>query len=198
MEVRNLSTADCNQIAELHFKAFQSFFLTSLGRRFLRFFYRSIILDFDGVAIGLFKEGQLLAFAVGTVKKNGFYTRILKKNFLGLGMAAIPYLLKKPGKIFRLFQNLLSQDSSNLELENIACLLSICVDPAKGSMGYGKQVLKEFEEQVFLRSKKICLTTDAEKNDNVNDFYRANSYMLLKSFYVSKRKMNLYYKNYDE
>lgn len=198
MEARKLDTGDCRQIAELHYRAFQSFFLTSLGMKFLRFFYRSIILDLNGVAIGLFEEGQLLAFAVGTVRQDGFYKRILKKNFLGLGMAALPSLLMAPGKIVRLTRNLLSHESSALEIENTACLLSICVDPAKGSKGYGKQVLREFEKQVFFQSKKICLTTDAEKNDYVNDFYRANGYLLFNSFYISERKMNLYYKNYEE
>jgi ribosomal protein S18 acetylase RimI-like enzyme len=200
MGVRNLTTGDCRQIANLHGRAFQSFFLTSLGERFLLFFYRSIILDPNGMAIGLFEEEQLLAFAVGTVKQDGFYKRLLKKNFFRLGIAAIPSLLMNPKKIVRLTRNLSSKESSDpdQEIENTACLLSICVDPAKGSKGYGKQVLREFEKQVFTRSKKICLTTDAEKNDQVNNFYRANNYLLLKSFYNADRKMNLYYKNYEE
>ncbi len=197
MLLKNLSAEDAQAIANLHTKAFNSFFLTSLGNRFLKIFYQTIINEPNGVAIGIFEEKQLVAFSIGTLKKREFYSDILKKSAFLLFWAAVPQLIRHPKKIFRLIRSFGTKETENKEILESACLLSICVDPSMTNKGYGTKVLSAFEQKIFLKSKKISLTTDAEENDSVNYFYLQNKYILLCSFYQSNRKMNLYYKCYE-
>jgi dTDP-4-amino-4,6-dideoxygalactose transaminase len=194
MLLKDLRKEDGQAIADLHSKAFSYFFLTSLGNKFLKVFYQSIIDDPNGIAIGIFDGHQLIAFAVGTLKKQGFYTNILKKNFFALIWYAIPKLVTNPKRVFRLLHSLNLKETKNKKILQAACLLSICVDPSLGNKGYGKKVLAAFEQKAYLNSNTIILTTDAEGNDSVNGFYLASGYILLKEFYQSNRKMNLYSK----
>ncbi len=197
MQWKALSVEDGQAIADLHTKAFKSFFLTSLGNQFLRIFYQSIIKNPDGIAIGIFEENKLVAFSVGTIKKQGFYSNILKSSAIKMLWAAIPQLVLNPKKIFRLVQSFGAKETTDPKIATAACLLSICVDPSMANKGYGKKALTAFELKAFMNSNTITLTTDAAENDAVNRFYAANGYLLLNEFYQSNRKMNLYYKKYE-
>ena len=198
MQVKDLTIEHCQAIANLHVKSFDSFFLTSLGSQFLKVFYRAIINDSNGIAIGIFEGKQLVAFSVGTKKKKGFYSNILKSSVFPLLFAAFPQLILDPRKIFRLIQSFTSHPTENPHIADSASLLSICVDPSMGNKGYGKKILAAFEESVFLSATTISLTTDAENNDAVNRFYIANGYVLFNEFLQSTRRMNLYYKNNEK
>jgi hypothetical protein len=197
MQWKVLCVEDGKAIADLHTMAFNSFFLTSLGTRFLKVFYQSIIKNPNGIAIGIFEENKLVAFSVGTIKKQGFYSDILKRSAIKMLCAAIPQLIRNPKRIFRLMQSFAAKETTDKKIATAACLLSICVDPCMANKGYGKKALTAFEQMVFMKSSTIYLTTDAEENDSVNWFYAANGYLLLNEFYQSNRKMNLYYKNYE-
>ena len=195
MKLKELTIEDCQAVANLHEIAFKSFFLTSLGNKFLKTFYKSIIHHPNGIAIGLFEEKRLIAFAVGTYKKNGFYADIIKKSGLYLLASTIPQLVFRPAILYKLFKAFSTNESDNSIITGAACLLSICVDPVIANKGYGKRILTAFEQKVSFKSKTLILTTDAKNNDTVNKFYLGNNYILLNEFYQSDRRMNLYYKS---
>ncbi len=195
MVISDLRKNDCKAVAELHIKAFAAFFLTSLGSKFLEKFYQAIIEHADGIAIGIYEDTQLVAFSVGTRRKQGFYIRILKNNWYTLFWASLPKLLLNPGKIIRLINSFRTvEESGEINMANAACLLSICVDPFSARNGYGQKALLAFEEKAFLTAKILCLTTDADENEAVNNFYIKNQFKCSNIFYQGKRKMNLYYK----
>ncbi len=189
---RVLSRNESGQVAELHFRAFNGFFLTSLGKPFLKIFYKSIIEHPEGIAVGVFNKNKLVAFAIGTKCKSGFYTKILEKRMLAMGWAALPQLVSKPAQILKLFISLKS--AVKLDEGKSASLLSICVSPDEEGNGLGKMVLKAFEEIAFVTSPTISLTTDFVDNGYVNTFYQNNSYELYGVFLQAERKMNLYLK----
>lgn len=194
MESRILTEKDSKAIAELHFAAFEGFFLTSLGKPFLGVFYKSIIEDEDGIAVGLFENENLIAFAVGTKRKAGFYSSILKNNIMRMIWAAIPKLAASPTMIFRLFKSLKSSGKFGSEILESGSLLSICVSPNETGRGLGTKILKTFEGIAFNECSSISLTTDYLDNDYVNNFYQINQYELYDIFLQDKRKMNLYFK----
>lgn len=196
MVCRVLSVKESGQVAELHFKSFKGFFLTSLGKPFLKVFYKSIIEHPEGIAVGIFDKNKLVAFAIGTKRKSGFYAKILEKRMLAMGWAALPQLALKPSQILKLFNSLKS--TSKLDEGESASLLSICVSPDEEGKGLGKMVLKAFEEIAFVTSPTISLTTDFVNNDYVNTFYQNNSYELYDIFLQAERKMNLYLKKRKE
>jgi ribosomal protein S18 acetylase RimI-like enzyme len=194
MEIRALNLSDCPQIAKLHLKAFNSFFLTSLGQTFLVTFYASVIKHNSGITVGLFDNQNIVAFAVGTSKKRGFYSEILKKNGLILLLKSAPSLFKSPNRLIRLAKVLKTKDSTDDYILDNATLLSICVNPLYNEKGLGTKILTAFEAIAFQISNGISLTTDADNNDYVNHYYQKNGYDLLKQFEQGKRIMNLYYK----
>ncbi|MNK30644.1 Acetyltransferase (GNAT) family protein [compost metagenome] len=194
MVSRLLTTQEIRRASQLHFEAFSGFFLTSLGKSFLRAFYKGILEHPDGIAVGVFDNGHLVAFAVGTKCKNGFYSDILRKKVISMSLAAMPKLISSPSKVLRLFNSLKSSKRFGKDIMDNASLLSICVCPRERGKGLGAKVLKAFEEIAFRDSDAISLTTDFMDNDYVNNFYQTNQYELYDVFLQDQRKMNLYLK----
>lgn len=193
--IRVLKLEETKNIAALHRKAFDNFFLTSLGTKFLRKFYGSIIKSQNGVALGAYDESnELVGFAIGARVKKGFYKNILKNNFISLSLAASTSLIKKPKNIIRLIKSFLTTETSNDESLDYATLLSICVNPEKKGKKIGKLLLYEFESEIKKYSDGITLTTDKLNNDYVNNFYVSNNYILTNQFSQGNREMNFYMK----
>lgn len=193
--VRVLELEETKNIAALHQMAFDNFFLTSLGTKFLGEFYGSIIKSRDGVAIGAYnKKNELVGFAIGARVKKGFYKNILKNNFISLSFAASTSLIKKPKNIIRLIKSFLTTETSNDNFLNYASLLSICVDPENKGQKIGKHLLLAFESEIIKCSDGITLTTDKLNNDYVNNFYVSNNYILTDNFNQGDREMNFYVK----
>jgi ribosomal protein S18 acetylase RimI-like enzyme len=193
--VRVLKLEETKNIAALHQLAFDNFFLTSLGSKFLSKFYGSIIKSHDGVAIGAYDDNnELVGFAIGARIKKGFYKTILKKNFISLSIVASTSLIKKPKNINRLIKSFLTTETSNGSFLNYASLLSICVNPEKKGQKIGKHLLLAFESEIIECSAGITLTTDKLNNDYVNNFYVSNNYILTDQFNQGNREMNFYIK----
>lgn len=193
--VRFLKIADSQNIASLHEMAFSNFFLTTLGKKFLNTFYKSIIESKKSIALGAFDEkGELIGFAVGAKMKKGFYKTLLKNNLFSLLISASMSLLSNPGSIIRLVKSFLTNETSNNDFLSYATLLSICVSPQKKGLKIGGSLLDEFEKEVVKYSTGITLTTDKLGNDYVNNFYISNNYILTDEFNQGKRLMNFYIK----
>jgi ribosomal protein S18 acetylase RimI-like enzyme len=194
MLFRQLEINDAKAVASLHKKAFTNFFLTKLGSKFLEEFYKAIFESSYSLSVGVFEDNKLLGFAVGARKNQGFYSSILKNNFIRLGIAASLALIKNPKLVYRLFISLNSSNTYNDNFVKDSILLSICVEPNCSEKGFGKLLLINFEKLAFRHSESIILTTDAEKNDSVNKFYIRNGYILTYTFYQGNRRMNFYKK----
>jgi ribosomal protein S18 acetylase RimI-like enzyme len=194
MITRELTINDSGAAAQLHVDAFKGFFLTSLGQGFLGAFYRGIIRHPGGIAVGIFENGYLIAFAVGSKYKQGFYSSLLKKSFITMTYFALPALITHPSKAFKLFKSLATKDTPDKEVLEGASLLSICVSPGQMGKGLGETILTAFEKIAFKNGGIISLTTDAVNNDYVNNFYRKNRYKHYTTFLQDNRKMNLYIK----
>lgn len=193
--VKVLKVEETKNIALLHQMAFNNFFLTSLGTKFLNKFYASIIKSEKGVALGAYDgNNELVGFAIGATEKKGFYKNILKNNFISLSLAASTSLLGKPKNISRIIKAFFTTETSNNEYLNYATLLSICVNPEKKGQKIGKHLLQAFESEIEKYSEGISLTTDRLGNDYVNNFYISNNYILTDHFNQGNREMNFYTK----
>jgi len=194
MEVKELSIRDSYQMAEIHLNSFKGFFLSSLGKTFLWRFYKAILKNDKGIAIGIFYENKLVGFAVGAQSKSGFYKNLLIRNFIPLALSASVNLLKSPRKIKTLIQTLLSSESAEEKYMSYATLLSICVSPEKKGQKVGKLLLEAFEIEVLKYNTGVSLTTDSLNNEYVNKFYSSNHYVLVNQYKQGKREMNFYVK----
>jgi len=194
-ETRLLNSNDAKNLANLHIRAFPNFFLTTLGERFLKTFYESILNSSNGFGVAIFEDNCLLGFAIGTEKTHGFYRDLVSQNGINLFFSSLNSLVENPMKIVRIIKNL--RGGNNIyQLNEGGWLLSICTNPEYWGKNISTLVLKRFEEEAEKRSlKKIWLTTDFLNNERANSFYLKMNYKLFMTFVNSnKRKMNLYVK----
>jgi hypothetical protein len=107
-KIKKIEDNHIEAVSVLHDNSFKDFFLTSLGKSFLEVFYRGILTQENGLAIGAFDGDQLIGFAVGTTNNSGFYRSVLRKNSLKMTWVSFPNLILKPANIKRLVSSLLA------------------------------------------------------------------------------------------
>ena len=195
LDLTPLRVADAPALARLHQRAFPTFFLSSLGTDFLRQFYAGYAEDPTGVCFALRDtDGNPVGAVTGTTEPAGFYKRLLKRRFLGFAMASLRAALRNPAAAPRLLRAVgYRGDSPDVEGPH-ALLSSICVDPSVKGTGAGKRLAVAWVNEVRQRSTpQAFLTTDAEGNDQVNDFYRRLGWVLHDTYETREgRSMNRY------
>lgn len=184
MKVKRLKDKLPTGFVNIHNEAFQGFFLTSLGPKFLKLYYNSLLKSPNGIIICVFDDNDgLIGFAAGTSHSKGFHKKILMENIFSYTWALLNIILLRPKAIFRLFKNLNKNKNTINDDGKYAELLSIAVPSYIKGLGYGKLLLKEFEiELQSLNVEKIALTTDCLSNDNVLAFYNKMGYEIFYEF----------------
>jgi len=169
---------------KIHREAFEGFFLTSLGCKFLRLYYRSVLRSENGIILCLFDKNEvLIGFAVGTKHSKGFHRSIVVENIISYTLILLEIITLKPKAIIRLVKNFSKGKNTNKDNGDYAELLSIAVSSDHKGQGYGKLLLKEFE--LVLKSCSIVsltLTTDCYNNNSVISFYKKNGYEVFYRF----------------
>lgn len=181
-QIRKISRLDINEIAKIHLEAFPNFFLTTLGFSFLKCYYRAVINSKVGISVCVEKESEIIGFAVGTYKANGFHKNLIKNNFLQFSYQFIKIFFSKPITLIRLYKNLEKVPISEFS-DNSAELLSIGIKESVKRTGVGKILLNEFEKEIINSNVNIItLTTDVYRNENVLNFYFRNGYTIYYEF----------------
>lgn len=183
MVVRAINFCDIEKVAEVHKVSFEGFFLTSLGTKFLKTYYKSCLKNNKTIALGVFDDqGSLKGFATGTVVALGYHRMVFLKNFFAFLKALFLVLIRRPGVAYRLGKNLNKSPFIN-DTMDYAELLSIAVLPELKGAGLGGVLLENFEIQAkALGASKVVLTTDFKDNDIVLAFYRKRGYQIYYDF----------------
>ncbi len=191
MIYREVAQKEYESLAKLHLKAFDDFFLTTLGYVFLKTYYSSALKSNDSIAVCAVNDNnEIVGFSIGCLKSKGFHKKLILNNFVKFSFQALKILLTKPKAIIHLLNNLEKESNQNDD-GNYSELLSIAVSPDCKGLGIGKELIKAFEAQAILKgSKKIALTTDFNLNDDVIAFYRKRGYNVFYEFITyPNRKM---------
>ena len=186
-----------NQVVIVHLASFQGFFLSFLGPRFLSIFYSGICSAPEGIAFVYCNDRGIPAgFVAGTSNPRGFYSRLLKKDWLKFSLASIAPVLRKPSVIGRVAKAVL-HPSENPGGEDVAGLFSIGVLPELQGTGAGKLLVQAFLSEAFKRGcKRVFLTTDRDNNDSVNVFYERLGFSIERHYVTPEgRRMNEYWIN---
>lgn len=194
MNIRTAEKKDINRIVQIHIERFPNFFLSSLGKGFLKTFYRSF-LKLPGLLIVLEDEDQIKGFACGSYSNHSFYKKLMFNNIGNFAIIGVTLVFSKPKAILRILSNL--KKSNAVEIE-FAELLSIAT--LRNTKGYGAKLLKAFENELrinlFKKAETVSLTTDYENNDKAIQFYKQNNYKVLNVFEsYENRKMYRFIKN---
>lgn len=196
MEIREqkvLNSELVKKIAELHAKAFPTFFLTQLGIPFLKTLYTGYLEDADsGIIIAEEKE-RLVGFIAFSNDYPRFYKGLIKHHIIKFALCSLGAAIRHPSFIKRLLGAFKKSDSV-VKTEKYVELASICVDPGIENCGVGSKLIDYLKGLVdFEKFAYINLETDADGNDGVNRFYVKNGFELARQFVTAEgRKMNEY------
>ena len=195
LRISSLTSADdADELAHLHRAAFPTFFLSSLGVPFLRQFYAGFADDPSAVAPRCRDpSGRAVGAVVETVEPAGYFYRLLRSRLVGFSIASARAVLRHPRAASRLVRAVAYRGPESAPTEG-ALLSSICVSPTARGTGTGRLLLNQWERAVADRGVRAAyLTTDAEANAAVNDFYRTAGWHLDDTFHTREgRPMNRY------
>ena len=197
MNIRKATLYDVNAIVEIHVNAFKGFFLTSLGRDFLKFYYTCFVKNGETVTMVAEENKIIYGFSAATTKCKGFNGRLIKDNFFLFGLLTFKMLFRSPKSLLRLIRNLTKKGDGVIDKEDYAELYSIGVSRNTQGMGVGKKILIETEKNLkAMGVKRISLTTDYFNNEQAVGFYHSMGYKLLYEFVTyPNRKMYRLIKN---
>lgn len=185
MIIRKATKDDLPQIVDVHIAAFEGFFLTLMGKPFLRKMYQAFCSEQFGVMQVAIDESQrIVGFAAGTVAPDQYFPALRKKMWFKFLLAAVPGIIKNPLKVLRkLYHAMFYKGDKPATLQQTALLSSIAVLPEMAGKSLGKALLTEFERQVELAGiKSLYLTTDKHGNDSVVGFYIKAGYQIESEF----------------
>lgn len=176
--IRKTTQQDIDGIVKIHQQAFPDFFLTTLGNKFLRLYYKCMCDNEDAITLCAEEDGEVKGFATSSYYSHGFNTALIKKNFFKFGLMGVELMFTKPKAILRLAKNLDKKAEGNAVEDNgeYAELYSIAVKPGNQGSGIGKKLLIATEEDVAKHNSKISLTTDYYNNEKTIGFYHSLGY----------------------
>lgn len=193
---KKLEPKHVKEVVKIHELAFQNFFLTVLGTRFLNHFYTALVKRKDVLAIGYWdRDGHLTGFFVANYGHDGFYRSLSRENFFRFFFSTFRTFLLRPMLLRRLARSF-SANNSGPRFENYAYLMSICVDPTLQNKGLGTLMLNDLINLIRKSGYKgVYLTTDAIGNSAVNSFYIRAGFVKRGTIWQGKREMNIYSKD---
>ena len=183
-----------DEVVDIHIQTFTGFFLTFLGKGFLRHLYKGFIIHDKSNIIGAFDEsGNMMGFLAYSEDISELYRHLLKKSIIPFAWYSFIAFLKKPKIMFRLLRAFTYSNRSKSEDPYIE-LSSIGVLPAAKNKGIGTMLISELKNLANTNKfKYIKLETDKINNDSVNAFYLKNGFKLYKSYVTCEgRQMNEY------
>lgn len=195
---RHAVDGDIDTVARIHLAAFDGFFLSQLGYRFLCVMYRAFLKSPSSLFV-VFEtaSGQLAGFAVGALQ--GQKDRWLAVRFLPQFLwAVVPAVLRHPVPVIkRLWARFFDAGESLQVPPGAAVLRSIGVLPSLRGAGAAASLLQAFEALALSKGAgQVYLTTDGVNNERAQRFYERGGYGLVARFQQDReREMWLMSKN---
>ena len=182
-----------SEVVDIHMKSFSGFFLTFLGKGFLKQLYKGFLEEKNsGLIVAFDEDEKILGFLAYSSNLSGFYKYLIKKHLLSFGWYAMLGFFRNPKIFFRLIRAFTYSGEAKREEKYIE-LSSIGVLPVSENLGIGSRLIDYLKKLNFEGYQYIKLETDAINNDIANNFYRKNGFILNHSYFTPEgRKMNEY------
>lgn len=182
-----------NEIVDIHMATFQGFFLTFLGKGFLKQLYEGYIEHKQSNLIVAKQNNEIVGFIAYSSDISDLYKYLIKKKLLLFAWYSFSAFVKNPKILFRLLSAFKKSDEVRRK-ESYIELASIGVKPDVKAQGIGSSMISYMKEQIdFNEYEYISLETDAENNEYANKFYQKNGFVLARTYKTKQgRKMNEY------
>ena len=183
-----------DDVVRIHLDTFEGFFLTFMGKGFLKQMYSSYCAHGEsGLFVAEDDGGKVVGFLAYSGDMSGLYKYMIKKKLIPFAWYSMGAFCRKPKVFMRLIRAFLKPSESE-RAEKYTELASIGVDPAAKSKGIGSMLIDKLKETVdFSENAYITLETDAENNEAANRFYQKNGFTLAREYVTREgRKMNEY------
>ena len=179
-----------DDIVDIHLATFEGFFLTFMGRGFLRQMYLSYTQHDKSEILAAFDGDKVVGFLAFSCDMSGLYKFMIKHHLIQFAWYSLGAFLRKPKVFMRLVRAFLKPGEASREEEYIE-LASIGVDPTVKSKGVGSQLIDALKAKVdFDKFAYITLETDAVNNEGANHFYKKNGFVIEREFETNEgRKM---------
>ena len=157
-------------------------FATERTIRRLLPYARKFAADKDGICLVAVHDNQVVGFCAGAVRPKKFFRKMFINRGLLLLFASVFSFFNHPKKIFTALQRAIffrGETPEELPDESVFLISSLALYPAYSGKGVGSIMLGamcQFAHQAGM--KTAFLTTDAQHNLTVNDFYRRNGFIL--------------------
>jgi len=190
MNIENAGFADLDEVVHLHVQAFPGFFLTSLGKGFLKELYAGFLTVSTGIFVVARNEGGVVGFAAGTSDPEVFFADLRRRRGAVFAIKAIPAIVKNPLPVCRkLFYAVRYRGEAPVARASGALLSSIGIAKSAVGTGVAGRLMAAFESEVLKRGVSfVYLTTDVQGNDRVNAFYSKHNYVVLDRFKQNGRR----------
>jgi len=181
------------EIVSIHLAAFQGFFLTFMGRGFLRQMYRSYCDHSASAILAAVRNGRAVGFVAYSEDLSGLYRFMLKKRLVPFAWYSLCAFIRKPNIFFRLMRAFLKPREAR-HTEQYVKLASIGICPEMQMMGIGSQLISALKSHIdSTQYAYISLETDSDDNDAANKFYRKNGFVPVREYTTREgRKMTEY------
>lgn len=184
-------------LVDVHEEAFPGFFLTEVGRGFLREYYRTLV-QFNGARLYSVTVSRQLRGFVGGYMSSTMFCGELRRRWLrfvvplAFGICRRPVLLARvAARMFNVLQGRTGDEPSD---GSLGCweLSSVAVRKSDRSAGLGRLLVEHFLGEASRENAAgVKLYTDAVGNDGVNIFYERIGFQRIATI-GSRRKMNVY------
>jgi colanic acid biosynthesis glycosyl transferase WcaI len=181
---------------EMHILAFRDFFLTSLGRGFLREFYAAMTGQSNTVGyVALNSHNRVIGACIGLVSAKNFYRNLVKKKWFTFAFQALKATIINPKIIPRLLRALKHESSPPpCSIENLGALQTTSVEPCAQGLGVVIALMRSVCDEYVRRGvDAVYLNTDADNNDRVRGFYSAMGWEFLNYYTTPEGRRMCWY-----
>jgi ribosomal protein S18 acetylase RimI-like enzyme len=188
---------DIPRVVQVHIESFPGFFLSFLGSRFLSLFYKGVCAAPEGIRFVCHNsEGVPVGFVAGSTNPRGFYSRLLRRDWLKFSLASVPAILRRPS-VFKRIARGFFHPGCNPVGSDVAGLFSIGVLPELRGTGAGRLLVQAFLRDAAVRGcRRVFLSTDRDNNEAVNAFYIKMGFRIERQYVTGEgRRMNEYWIN---
>ena len=192
-EVKSDEKKIIDEIVTIHLNTFTGFFLTFMGRGFLRQMYQSYCDHEESGLLVAEGDGKTVGFLAYSSDFSGVYKFMIKTRLVQFGWYSMGAFFRRPSAFLHIIKAFL-KPSEVKRKEKYVELSSIGVDPNVKSKGVGSKLIEKLKKLVdFEEYAYITLETDAVNNEGAIHFYEKNGFIRERMFVTDEgRKMYEY------